>query len=76
MVQSGTGWLGTRDAVYFAVLALMIGCRRYDFLHGDRRNLSGEDATETEVRRYMWMWGLGGVVAWGIAYLLGNHILE
>jgi hypothetical protein len=76
IVQSGTGWVTMRAAVYFAVLALMIGLRRYDFLHGDRTNLSGEETTEAEVRRYSWMWGLGGAAAWGVANLLGNHILN
>lgn len=76
IIQGGTGWLTMLDAAFFVVLTLTIGLRRYDFLHGDRTNLSGEETTEAEVRRYSWMWGLGGAAAWGVANLLGNHILN
>lgn len=76
MIQNATGWLSVRDAIFFTVLASMIGLRRYDFLHGDRTNLSGEVSTEAEVRRYSWVVGLGGVAAWAVANLLGNHIFN
>lgn len=76
MIQNATGWLSVRDAVYFTVLVSMIGLRRYDFSYGDRTNLSGEVTTEAEVRRYSWVVGLGGVAAWAVANLLGNHILN
>lgn len=75
IVNSGTGWLTARDAVYVAALAATVALRWYDFRHGDPTKPTGEPATEADMRWYTVTWVGGGALAWVLANALGNHIL-
>lgn len=75
IVRSGSGWLAVLDAVYFAILGLIVWCRWAEQRAGRGATIYGEPTTWNDFRRYLAIILPLAVGAWVIANLVGNHFL-
>lgn len=76
IVSGGAGWLTALDAVFAGVVGLMILGRWVDQRSGSGLTLTGEPATESQLRRYVTMLMAVACVVWVIANVAGNHVLN
>jgi len=74
IAHSSTGWLTALDAAYFAIIALMIGCRWAEQKSGKATTATGEPATWSNFNRYVVALVPLAVVAWIVLNVIGNHI--
>ena len=69
------GWFTTRDAAYGAVVALMVGGRWVEQQSGAATTATGRPATSEHFRRYIRILLPAAAGVWGMANVLGNHVL-
>lgn len=75
IVSSGTGWRTFADGLYFAILAGMILGKWLEFRGGNPQTSAGDPATPADLHRYILLVVVVGPVVWGVANLVGNHLL-
>ena len=75
ILGSASGWLTVLDAVFWALVGLMVWCRWVDQRSGVAVNAFGEPATWEDFRRYAVFLSLVALVVWIVVNGLGNHIL-
>ena len=68
---NSTGWLTVIDSVYFVLLALLPFSRWLEFRLGKAETSAGKPATGTDLRNYLVVIAVGGLLAWAIAKLVG-----
>lgn len=72
----GSGWLAVPDAVYFAIVGLIVWCRWVEQRSGRGATIYGEPTTWDDFNRYLKALLPLALGAWVVANLLGNHILQ
>ncbi len=75
IVAHGDGWRTALDALFAAVLALMLLARWVEQRSGEATTLMGEPATPQHCRRGSAVLLLGALASWVVANVLGNHVL-
>jgi len=71
----GTGWRTAADFAYLVILGGMVLGRWIEHRGGRPRNAMGEPSTAGELRRYVVVTLIAGVVLWVAANLISNYVL-
>ena len=69
-------WVAGIDAVFVAVLFLLVLTRWIDFLYADPTLTTGEIATVSQIRNHSFFAVILGLVAWLTATALGIYVLR
>ena len=64
------------DVLFFLALGGVLAARLIEFRGGDPQTATGQPATRDDLRFYMIVTPLTGLIAWVIANAIGNHWLE
>jgi divalent metal cation (Fe/Co/Zn/Cd) transporter len=76
IISRGTGWLTLLDALFGAVVALMILGRWVEQRSGAATTVTGQRATMRHCEHYVAILTLVAGAAWVAANVLGNHVLK
>lgn len=76
IVESGSGWATIYDAMFFVMLALIVFARWFELRSGQGQDESGQPTTLAAFRPYVSRVVPIGVAVWGVANILGNHLLS
>ncbi len=75
IITRGDGWRTALDALFAAILVLMLLARWVEQRSGEATTLMGEPASPQHCRRGSAVLFLGALVSWVVANVLGNHVL-
>lgn len=75
IASTGGGWLTVLDLLFFVVLVGVLLSRLSEYASGYATNAYGGPVTPLAIRRYATAVGLGGLLVWFLANVLGNHLL-
>lgn len=75
IVNAGTGWATVLDALFFAIVGLMVWCRWRDQRSGQGTTSDGKPSIWADFRRYVLWMPVVAVAAWIVANVIGNHFL-
>lgn len=76
IITQGTGWTTATDAVFAAIVGLMLLGRWVEHRSGAATTAAGDPATPAHLRHYLLLLPAAAVVIWLIANLVGNHLLN
>jgi hypothetical protein len=76
LVDYGNGWFTKFDFLFLGVLVAMLLARGFEFYKGHPRTSEGTPATPAHFRRYALGVVLLGALAWIVANVLGNYVLN
>jgi hypothetical protein len=76
IISTGSGWLTAVDALFFLTLAGVLAARWFEFRGGDPQTATGQPATRDDLRFYLLVTPIVGLIAWVLANAIGNHWLE
>ena len=75
IVTGGTGWLTAFDAAFAVVAALMLLGRWTEQRSGSAMTLTGQPATDEQLKHYVTVLIPVAVAVWVVANVVGNHVL-
>ena len=76
IITQGSGWMTALDAIFGAVVGMMLLGRWVEHRSGSAITLTGEPATIDQCRRYSAKLLLLALAAWAAANAVGNHFLS
>jgi hypothetical protein len=75
IASKGGGWVTAADVVYFAILALVLAARWWEYHSGQGQTATGEPLTAAGLRTSLVVTLAVGLGVWLVANVIGNHWL-
>jgi hypothetical protein len=76
ILTTGRGWLTAVDVIFFLALGGLLAARVIEHRGGDPQTATGQPATQDDLRFYLMVTPLAGLIAWVLANAIGNHWLQ
>jgi len=75
IINAGTGWTTSLDAIFLVVTILMLSARWYELQSGHGQDGYGNPTTLAAFPKYAWRLVAIALAAWVAANAVGNHLL-